>query len=181
MKSILQEGSSVLKAVKKVWEDSGRPQEFTIRVHDFGKKSFFGIIIKPAIVSISYDIKKRTEGPKEKVISTRQQKIIKKEGRIVKKRDVYIPKRVSGWNKEMIDCSIGWLSQIIRILGVKVNFNYKVDNRILNIYISKKFLSESEDEKMFFISLSYLLMQFLKRKFKRRFINYYLIIHIKQS
>jgi hypothetical protein len=97
-----------------------------------------------------------------------------------KKRGKSKSKRFKGWDKELVDCSISWLNEMIRILGVKASIRYKADQRILNIYIDKRLLEESEDEKLFFISLSHLLMQFLRRKYKKRFNNYYLIIHTGQ-
>ena len=72
-----------------------------------------------------------------------------------------------------IEQGIAWVTS----KGVRVEIDCKSEQRILNVYIDKKFLSEQEDEKLFFISLSHILMQFLKRKYKKRFNNYYLIMH----
>jgi predicted RNA-binding protein Jag len=51
MKSILQEGSSVFKAVEQAWSTAGKPQEFTVRVLETESRNFFGITTKPAIIS----------------------------------------------------------------------------------------------------------------------------------
>jgi predicted RNA-binding protein Jag len=205
MKSILQEGSSIFKAVEQAWSTAGKPQEFTVKVLESESRNFLGITTKPAIISITYDIKSRFVRSQERVIekSIKKQKKEKKQQlyqqtsssvknlkerdhvraqkSFEKKHDTSKSKRFKGWDRELVDCSINWLNEMIRILGVKASVRYKADQRILNIYINKRLLEESEDEKMFFISLSHLLMQFLRRKYKKRFNNYYLIIHTQQS
>jgi predicted RNA-binding protein Jag len=194
MKSILQEGSSVLKAVEQAWSTAGKPQEFTIKVLESESKNFLGITTKPAIISITYEAKNQFVKTKERIIEKpvkqykKAKKVQQSKKTIVqekkspeKKYNVGKPKRFKGWDRELVECSINWLNEMISILGMKASVKYKADQRILNIYINKRLLEESEDEKMFFISLSHLLMQFLRRKYKKRFNNYYLIIHTKQA
>ncbi|MBM3894189.1 hypothetical protein FJ366_01170 [Candidatus Dependentiae bacterium] len=54
MKSLLQEANSIERAIYQAWEAAGSPQEFSIKIHDIGKKGFFGFSSKPAVVSITY-------------------------------------------------------------------------------------------------------------------------------
>lgn len=58
MKSMLQESSSVAKAVQQAWQEAGKPTEFTLKVLQEEEKNFFGMTRKPAIVSIIYDPRK---------------------------------------------------------------------------------------------------------------------------
>lgn len=57
MKSVLHEASSILKAIEKAWEASGKPSEFTVKVLEQGEKKFWVFNSRPAIVSISFDPK----------------------------------------------------------------------------------------------------------------------------
>jgi predicted RNA-binding protein Jag len=66
MKSILQEASSVAKAIDKAWHAVGMPEEFTIKVFEIEKKNFFGFVKSPAVVSIIYDPRKVFKGSKER-------------------------------------------------------------------------------------------------------------------
>ena len=43
MKSMLHEASTVAKAIEKAWTESGKPLEFTIKIHEVGEKNFFGM------------------------------------------------------------------------------------------------------------------------------------------
>jgi len=54
MKSLLQEASSVERAISQAWESAGSPQEFSVKIHDLGKRGFLGFSSKPAVVSITY-------------------------------------------------------------------------------------------------------------------------------
>lgn len=57
MKSVLHEASSILKAIEKAWEASGKPSEFSVKILEEGERKFWFIANKPAIVSISFDQK----------------------------------------------------------------------------------------------------------------------------
>lgn len=54
MKSIIQEASSIVKAVEKGWEKAGKPAEFTIKVYEEPQKNFIGMTTKPAKIGIFF-------------------------------------------------------------------------------------------------------------------------------
>ena len=55
MKSVLHEASSILKAIEKAWEASGKPSEFNVKVLEQAETKFLFFTSRPAIVSISFD------------------------------------------------------------------------------------------------------------------------------
>ncbi len=205
MKSMFQEASSIQKAVEKAWEGAGRPQEFSIKVLETEVKNFWGMTTKPAIVSISYNLKKTVKKrsfPKkrENVVDKPKQKKarvgfvsdVKENKKILKdvnpKAETRTKKPVPqkkeqpvAWNKDLINDATTWIKEMTGFMVDNVNVDIKIDQRILNINLDKKILRDGDDEKLFFISLSHLLMQFLRKKHKRKFINYYLIIHTKST
>ncbi|MBD3273555.1 hypothetical protein GF385_04375 [Candidatus Dependentiae bacterium] len=181
MKSLLQEESSVAKAIDKAWDISGKPYEFTVKVLSNEVRNFLGILKSPAVISFSYNPKFRTD--KEKVDEIRKVKKdnIKKHQR--SKKNEYSKKdRVDHemWKKELVNDIKNWTKDILKIMGFKVDFTIDTENKMLNIHLNRRILRDNEDEKMFFISLSNVLMQFLKRKYKKKFSNYYLIIHSRK-
>jgi len=52
MKSIIQEASSIEKAIKQGIEKAGNPRDFAVKVLEYPEKNFFGITTKPAKVAI---------------------------------------------------------------------------------------------------------------------------------
>jgi predicted RNA-binding protein Jag len=69
MKSLLQEGSSIIKAIEAAWIKVGMPAEFSVKVMRDAEKSFFGLATKnSAVISLCYDgvrIEKRPHNPKQ--------------------------------------------------------------------------------------------------------------------
>jgi hypothetical protein len=66
MKSIIEEGSSLAKAVEKGWQKAGKPQEFTVKIFEEAQKNFIGMTIKSAKVGIFFKdiVEKTAETPK---------------------------------------------------------------------------------------------------------------------
>jgi hypothetical protein len=55
MKSIMQEASSIMKAIEKGWEAAGKPKEFSIKVFEDAKKNFIGMTTQSAKVAIFFN------------------------------------------------------------------------------------------------------------------------------
>lgn len=55
MNSIMQEASSLAKAVEQAWVKAGKPQKFSIRVFEDAEKNFLGITTKPAKIALLFE------------------------------------------------------------------------------------------------------------------------------
>ncbi|MFA6527065.1 MAG: Jag N-terminal domain-containing protein [Candidatus Babeliales bacterium] len=84
------------------------------------------------------------------------------------------------WIPEWADLISGWLKEIMLPMGMgNIPFSYKIDRRVLTITFEQNLLDQAEEERILFISLSYLLIQFLKKKYKKKFRGFHLLIHSK--
>ena len=54
MKSIMEEASSIIKAIEKAWIQAGQPQEFSIKIFEEPQKNFIGMTIRSAKVGIFF-------------------------------------------------------------------------------------------------------------------------------
>lgn len=54
MKSLIEESSSIAKAVEKGWERAGKPQSFSIKIFELPEKNFLGLTTKYAKVGIFF-------------------------------------------------------------------------------------------------------------------------------
>lgn len=54
MKSVIQEASSLMKAIEKGWEKAGSPNEFTVKVLEQAERNFIGLTTKQAKVCILF-------------------------------------------------------------------------------------------------------------------------------
>ena len=55
MRSIIQESSSITKAIEQGWEKAGKPKEFTIKVYEEEEKNFLGITTRSAKIGIFFE------------------------------------------------------------------------------------------------------------------------------
>ncbi len=87
---------------------------------------------------------------------------------------------INHWTNEFVENISQNLNDLCSILTIKTPYAIRTDNRKLHITFESRLLGAS-DEKMLFISLSYLLMQFVKKRFKKKFRGFHLILKSKDS
>ncbi|HSC25589.1 MAG TPA: hypothetical protein VLB80_05250 [Candidatus Babeliales bacterium] len=54
MKSIIEQASSIIKAIEKAWDQAGSPKEFSIKIFEKEERNFFGMTTKPAKIGIFF-------------------------------------------------------------------------------------------------------------------------------
>jgi len=54
MKSIIEQASSIMKAIEKAWNQAENPKEFSIKIFEKEEKNFFGMTTKSAKVGIFF-------------------------------------------------------------------------------------------------------------------------------
>ncbi len=90
MKSIMEEASSIFKAIEKGWNSAGNPKEFTIKIFEEPQKNFIGMTVRPAKIGIFF-----TESAPQK--STEQQAKRRKQGQQEERqKTVELPQQARG-------------------------------------------------------------------------------------
>ena len=72
MKSLIEEASSISKAIEKGWIRAGKPRNFSIKIYEEAEKNFFGMTTKSAKVAIVFDERTVTV-PAEKTTAVQPQ------------------------------------------------------------------------------------------------------------
>lgn len=72
MKSLVEEASSVVKAIEKAWNRAGNPQTFSVKVYETPETNFFGFTKKSAKVGIFFE--EETPNPVKKYTNNRDQR-----------------------------------------------------------------------------------------------------------
>ncbi len=54
MKSIMEEASSIVKAIEKGWANAGKPKEFSVKIFEEPQKNFIGMTVKSAKIGIFF-------------------------------------------------------------------------------------------------------------------------------
>ncbi len=201
MKSMLHEAATVAKAIEKAWTDSGKPSEFTIKIHEIGEKNFLGFNKRPAIVSIIYDPRSsqvtpsgekkviqppqrqeryQQQGPRERVDQRRKQQTFEKRQPVVTRPvQEILPPQVEAWTSDLVTDIEQWLKEITGLLDIHVAYTSNVDRRALFIMFERGIFPTVDEDRQLFASLSHLLVQFLKKKHKKKLRGYHLVLSAK--
>ena len=60
MKSIMEEASSISKAIDQAWNRAGKPVEFTVKILEHPERNMFGLTVKSAKIAFFFDERKAT-------------------------------------------------------------------------------------------------------------------------
>jgi len=180
MKSIIQEASSIAKAIQKSWEKAGKPTEFSIKILEEEEKNFIGLTKKPAKIAIFFTDKKTY--PKKK-------RAIKKPVRETKSVEEKSPRRPKGypdkkegpakkiqkvslWSEEMVEAANKWTKGLLLQLKLPhVRFKVTKTRQNLKIHFNSPIIKDQNKQRLLFSNLSFLLMQSIRHKFKKTFVN----------
>lgn len=148
MKSIVEEASSVSKAIEKGWVAAGKPQEFSIKVFEVEQRNFLGLTTKSAKIAIFYNEKssektsshqtyeKRTPAKREPRPTPRRERETstsyhaeQSEPSKVVDRSKNVPvkqqekrerpaQNTQAWSDEMVQFCQGWLKQTLTLMNL---------------------------------------------------------------
>ncbi|HBS47995.1 TPA: hypothetical protein DEO28_02730 [Candidatus Dependentiae bacterium] len=199
MKSILQEDSSIAKAVAKAWQKAGEPKEFNVKVFSKEEKNFFGFVKKMAVVSLSYDFnvfsKSTNKSQPKAYINTDKSSVLPgnaqkfKDNKPVPAQAPYKKQQYQGeekqnsnssqndsaafaygkWNNDLVKDVNNWITELVNLMNLKSTFTVSVNQHLLKIIFDKPVIENVNNERLLFSGFAFLLMQFLKRKYKRKF------------
>jgi predicted RNA-binding protein Jag len=194
MRSIIQEASSITKAIEQGWIKAGKPKEFTVKIFEEPKKGFLGITLQSAKIGIFFDEKKSeqvaitkpkeqpahtqiTEPKETKISEKKRTKEVEKPIVDKRKKEQQGPKSLQQvWTPQMQSNVKQWLEEIFNIINLpKPEFSIQPQNFYLRIKFNQSIFDDKSREKHFFTSLAILLIQMLKQKYKRPLKGYKVI------
>ncbi len=215
MKSIVEEASSIVKAVEKAWYSAGKPKEFSVKILEEPQKNFIGLTVKSAKIAILFNdavspatqpkasrnkplqqqqestkkVKKpaspaplpktKPEAQPAKQVKTPQPSHAKSTDETKKPPvESNSPKAASPiWNEAMINTAQVWLTKTLTYVSSEpLKFTIEPHHYHLKIKLEKPIFKEVNRQKQFFASLTTLMLQMLKNKYKRPLRGYKIVI-----
>jgi len=179
MKSIIQEASSMSKAIEKSWEKAGKPQEFSVKLLEEAEKNFLGLTKKPAKIALFFDetkikIQKKIITPKRHAREKRPQQAR------TRKQPARPTAKKALWSDEMVNLSKTWTTNVLaKMKKANVKFTTNVRNKNLKILFDAPLLPDRTKQKMLFANFAFLLMQSLRYKCKRSFSDLKIVFMVK--
>ena len=85
------------------------------------------------------------------------------------------------WTQEMANDIREWLNETLAHVGIATPFGLQFDRRMLTVTFDANVMPTPDEERQLFIGLSYILMQFLKKKCKKKLRGHHLVFNSKQS
>ena len=193
MKSIVEEASSLTKAIEKGWIRAGKPQEFTVKVFEEAEKNFFGFTTKSAKVGILFEERHNTQPSRNQKDRSqtkrpqqgsmqqsgqqqradrpeRQQAPSQQKNERLDRGDARAPKKEtsSPWSPELAQAAHDWITGSLEIMNKgDIQVKTEVNNFALKVVFNKPIFDVIEKEKLLFKSWAYLIMQALRQKNKR--------------
>ncbi len=83
------------------------------------------------------------------------------------------------WTPELIDDAKTWFREMAQLLSIDGGFDVRADRRMLTVVFEKQIFQTPEEERQLFVGWSYLIIQFLKKKHKKKLRGYHLVINTK--
>lgn len=211
MKSIIEEATSVIKAVETAWNRAGNPEEFSIKVFELPHKNFFGITTKKAKIGIFFDeagiipvgtvqkekkepaAKKHQPVPAMQQTSSQSTQRPQKEVRKPVQRKTSQPVPAHPVQKEIVEQTVPqekaeeqttalvmdqwtpesaqaveeWIKNSLSLLGLsEARYTTSMHGAVLQFIFTAPVMEDFSKERQLFRSFIYLIMAFLRNKYK---------------
>ncbi len=174
MKSIVQEGSSIAKAIDCAWKRAEQPTEFSVRINEHPQKNMFGFTTKSAKVSLFYQEERKKERPSHQTQKQRPKKIVEKPVVAAKTKKAPVAPRprtqesTEPWNENMVKFAQTWLNDLLHNLGADhAKFVLEPQRYHLKVTFTKPVFTEEEKNRALFRNCAHLLLQSARNNFKR--------------
>lgn len=185
MKSIVEEASTLERAIAQAWKRAGSPKKFTITIFQEAEKNFFGMTTLPAKIGFMYEEaiathqKTQKRAPERTVEKPQQEVQVQPRKPVIKSQRPALQeepqleqaeKKDSGrfWAPEMIDAAEQWLKEVLSIAGKPhSSFSIKASRYHLKIQFNEPVFADQKREKAFFRSCALLIMQAQRATFKK--------------
>lgn len=185
MKSIMEEASSISKAIEQAWNRAGKPAEFTIKILETPERNMFGLTTKSAKIALFFDEQKmvaRFTRPLEKVVLPPKQEPQAPQLLRPKETPPAIPSvQQSQWNEQMIQFTKDWIHQVFQIMGIPpIDYTTSTSVNGLTFRFKHSVMGNEFKDRLLFSSFAHLILTMLRQKYKRPFKNLKIILLIEQ-
>ncbi len=174
MKSIMEEASSISKAIDQAWNRAGRPSDFSVKVFEESKRNMFGLTTRPAKIALFFD-EKSVALP---VIQEKKQPGFKKESPVQHQKPSAPSRPYKGtWAPEMVDFIKEWVSQTLHIMGLgNIQFSVSTSGNLIKFNFKSSITGKETNDRLLFSSIAHLVMTALRQKYKKPLQNLKIVL-----
>ena len=204
MKSIMEEASSISKAVEQAWNRAGKPQEFKIKIFEEPVRNMLGFTTKPAKIAFFYEEiveqAKKTHQPQIKrpnpLAPNHNQPVERNQERPrqqqpqaqAKQTPPHAPKPqqqqqqsrqrpMAIWEEDLVALVSTWIKSTLPLMGFgETNFTTTASQNVLHVSFSSPFTPDEGRERMLLSSFAHLIMLAVRHQAKRHIGNLKIVL-----
>ena len=190
LRSIVEEASSVAKAIEKAWHNAGKPEEFSVKVYQLPQRNLLGFTTISAKVGLFFTARYRaTEEHSDR--RSRQQRSGQRDQRDQRghrasrppreqrelrgpreprvQRPEAMPMRNDSWSQELITAATDWLRGALGELGMADrSFEASAQGGVLRVIFANSMGRDEREERVVLNSFCHLMTEVLRNKFGQR-------------
>ena len=180
MKSIVEEGSTITKAIEKAWSRAGKPKEFKVKIFEEAQTNMFGLTKKYAKIGFFFNEQLLPQEREKKDSGKRQERFTRTPHQRRYKESQQQPApahrqaqkeggaRQSRWTNELVTSAENWVKDCLRLIGLpNLSFSTEVSGNNLKLIFDVSVTGAKDQERIFSYSLAYLIIETLQCKFKQ--------------
>lgn len=183
MKSIIEEASSITKAVESAWKQANQPMEFSVRIFELPQRNIFGFTTKSAKIGIFFEESKKSEKAvvvKPQPQPAKEKEIIAKPAPVAPAKNKKVERELGEpWNNDMVTYVNDWFKKLFEQLNVDRHVTIKPEKYHLRISFNKALFDQEEKNKAFYRSSAHLLLQSVRNAFKRPLKGFKVILSVE--
>ncbi len=164
MKSIVEEASSISKAIEQAWNRAGKPASFSIKIFEEPKRNMFGITVQSAKIGLFFE--GRIPTPARDTYT--QKPFFKKEPPPqAAQRPVQKPRPVA-WQPDMVEFAKEWIAHVLNLMGLPdLQFAVSTSGNTIKFQFQNYVTGKEAKDRLLFSSFAHLVMTALRQKYKR--------------
>lgn len=206
MKSMLQEASTIAKAVEQGWQEAGQPQEFSVKVLELPQRNFIGLTVRSAKIAFMFNgapqksvsessprAQQKQFTPREKrdqhAAPARQPQIREQREPAPKKEFLSSDRRTEErapqqrrhsevlWTDEMVVFGKEWFTTALKHMErPDITFTIEPQHFYLRLTLTQPVFNDEAQEKHLLASLSFLMLSSLKKHFRKALRGHKIVI-----
>ncbi len=192
MKSIMQEASSVSKAIDLAWNRADKPSQFSVKVLEEPEHNMFGLTKKSAKIALFFEEKRKFDSfsrqpdrqraprPESQRRPQEQQPQRRVQEQAQPVTTEQAPKRVRPeWTDAMAQEARDWLDQTLQLIGASnATYNFSHSKSAVKVIFDKSVTGSEGKDRMLFSSFASLILSTLRHRHKKQLRNLKVILLI---
>ncbi len=176
MKSIMEEASSISKAIDLAWNRAGKPSQFSIKVLEEPERNMFGLTVKSAKIAIFFEEQRKAEKPSWQ--SERPRPIRQEQPKHISEAQ---PQRHSRpeWTDELAQEAKMWVHNTLKLIGIPyVQYSFSHSGSALKFIFDSSLTGSEGKDRMLFSSFAQLILATLRHRHQKqlRYLKVILVI-----